>query len=192
MTQRLLQSLAMSIGALALIVSTAHAATVAYEVTFLGGNQWRYDYTVNNSMPSLRFDELTVYFDVNRYSTLASPLAPPGWDPIVIQPDIHIPANGFYDALNLSGINTTGASISEFFVSFDYIFAGTPSSQTYELVDSSTFSIVGSGMTIEAPVVPNPPSTVPEPSSLLLMLLGLASVCAASGFRFRGKTGEAV
>ena len=154
-----------------LLSSTAHADLVQYQVTSLGANTWRYDYTINNTTPSAGFDELTIYFDPSKYSLLNSPVAPAGWDPLVIQPDTGIPADGYFDVLNLGGLLADGASFTGFSIEFTYLLNGTPGSQSYDLYDSSDFILVGSGRTTGAPT-----NDVPEPDTLALMLLGVGCI----------------
>lgn len=171
--------IAATIGAMLLPLSVAYAGVVDYAATSLGGNNWRYDYTVNNTTPSIGFDELTVYFDISKYELIWTPTAPAGWDPILVQPDAGIPADGFYDVLSFDGFVNSGASISGFSVSFAYLSTGTPGAQPFELLDSSAFSVVYSGIT--QPLGSLPP--VPEPSSLFLMMLGLSVAFAIHQLR---------
>lgn len=151
---------------LAVFTPSAQAVAIEYAVAPLGGDSWRYDYTITNIGLPATFDELTVYFDVSQYTLLANALAPPGWDLIVVQPDAGIPSNGFYDALSLFGA-PGDATLSGFSVSFTYLGSGTPGAQLFELIDSSDFSLVQSGTT----QLPGPVIGVPEPSTLSLMLL---------------------
>lgn len=164
-----LRRTALYIGAVLAPLSMAHAGVVDFTTTSLGGNLWRYDYTINNETPSIGFDELTVYFDVNDYELLSSPVAPDGWDPLIIQPDPGIPADGFYDVLKLDGLLGQGVSVSGFSVSFAYLVDGTPGAQSFDLLDSSDFSVVYAGTTTVL-------SAVPEPASLALMLAGLVGI----------------
>jgi len=158
-------------GAAMLSLSAASAATVEYQATSLSGGLWRYDYTLTETSASPSFDELTIYFDASKYSLLTPSAVPAGWDAIVIQPDTGIPADGYFDALNLGGLFAPGNSASGFSVTFAYLAGETPGSQSFDLYDSSTFTLAGSGVTSQAQV-----SAVPEPESLALMLLGLGVI----------------
>ncbi len=157
------------VGALMLPFSAANAGVIDYTATSLGGNLWRYDYAINNPTPSLGFDEVTIYFDVVNFGALSAQVAPAGWDAIVIQPDTVVASDGFYDVLNLGGLLGAGASFSGFSVTAEWLGAGSPGAQAYDLIDSVNFSVVGSGRTTE--VV----SQVPEPTSLSLVLLALGA-----------------
>lgn len=163
------------LGTLLLPLSAVHAGTISYVATPLGANLWRYDYTVTNAIPSIAFDELTVYFDVGRFEMLAEPTAPAGWDPIVVQPDPGIPSSGFYDALNLGAPLGAGATVSGFSVSFAYLGVGSPGAQSFDLLDSATFSVVHSGTT----------APIPEPASFAMILMGLLGVSVAGRFSNR-------
>ena len=152
-------------------VSAAHAGIVQYTATPLGGSNWRYDYTIINTTPSAGFDELTIYFDPSRYGALASGTAPSGWDPLIVQPDTGIPADGFFDVLNLAGLLADGETVSGFSVVFSYLVAGTPGAQSFDLYESSNFTLVGSGRT-----APTQATHVPEPQTLALMLAALVGL----------------
>ena len=171
MIRGLFSRAALTLGALLVSISAAHAGVVDYTATPLGGNLWRYDYTINNTTPSTGFDGLTVYFDVNAYELLTDLVAPVNWDPIAVQPDGGIPSDGFYDALNLGALLGDGASLSGFSVSFTYLRAGAPGAQRFDLYDSKNFSVLLSGTTSQ----PDDPRRVPEPASLALLLLGLGA-----------------
>lgn len=163
--------LVLAAGAALLPFSAVHAAVIDYVVTPLGADNWRYDYTITNSSPSLGFDELTVYFDINKYDLLSSPVASAGWDPLLVQPDPGIPADGFYDVLKLSGLIAEGAKVSGFSVSFSYLVAGTPGSQPFDLLNSSSFTVMQSGGTVQM-------AAVPEAATCAMFLTGLAILSA--------------
>ena len=168
MLHRLLRDLTIFLAAAISVVTATTAGVVDFAVTSLGGSSWRYNYTINNPTPSAGFDELTVYFDYSKYSNLSAGVAPSGWDLLLIQPDTGIPSDGYFDVLSLTGPLADGVSISGFSVTFDYVLGETPGAQPFDLIDSGSFTVLSSGRSID----PNA-STVPEPESLALMLLGL-------------------
>jgi len=136
------------------VVKTVSATMIQYDVANISGNTWEYSYTVNNDTLGIDIDEFTVYFDSGDYTNLSLPSAPGTWDPLAVQPDNFMNNNGFYDALALSGGIAAGISMGGFSVRFDYLGAGTPGSQLFEIVDPSDFSILDSGQTSVIPVPP--------------------------------------
>ncbi len=160
-------------------VSTAQAAMVEYSLTALGGDVWRYDYSLSNIGPAESFDELTVYFDAPGITGITAVATPAGWSSLVVQPDPVLPDAGFFDALNLSGVVPAGSVISGFSVSFSYLAGLIPGAQRFELVISEPFQTVQSGITSAAP------SAVPLPAPAALILLGLG--VGALGSRARAK-----
>lgn len=157
--------------ALASLPISGSAAVISFTPSYLVGNQWKYDYTITVPAGDPSVDEFTIFFGPTLYSNLAVAATPLGWDSLVIQPDVGIPANGFFDALALVFGITTGISQGGFAVSFDYLGAGNPGAQRFEIVDPYTFSTLQTGFTFAATP---PTSTVPEPNALALMLLALA------------------
>lgn len=172
MTSKLLGG---AIGALlALWGAISQAGPISYSATSLGGNQWRYDYVLSSDASTPAFDEFTIYFDLGLASGLTLPSAPAGWDPIAINPDAGIPADGYYDALSLGGLFLPGDAASGFSVTFTFLGASTPGSQRFDLIESSTFSVVGSGSTSELAPDDN---TVPAPSTASLLLASIVASC---------------
>ena len=172
MIPRFLEQAVLAFGSTLLPLSMAHAGVVDYVATSLGGNAWRYDYTITNTTPPIGFDELTVYFDVGKNGQLNAAIAPTGWDPIVVQPDPGIPASGFYDVLSLIGRIGDAATVSGLSVTFTYLAAGSPGAQPFELLDATGFTVVYAGMTTSA-------SAVPEPERWVAMLFGVTFILAS-------------
>lgn len=146
----------------------AEAAGSQYSLTSLGNNAWRYDYTLNNTGPTLSFDEFTIYFDLPNVLSIDSFVAPTGWDPIFIQPDTGLPASGFVDAVRTAG-NVPAGSFSGFSAEFHYAPGLTPAAQMFELLLSSTFEVIVSDRTTKVAII----TPVPEPETYALMLSGL-------------------
>ncbi len=146
----------------------AEAAGIQYSLTSLGSNAWRYDYTLDNTSPTLSFDEFTIYFDLPNVLSIDSFVAPTGWDPIFIQPDTGLPASGFVDAVRTAG-NVPAGSFSGFSAEFHYAPGLTPAAQMFELLLSSTFEVIVSDRTTKVAII----TPVPEPETYALMLSGL-------------------
>jgi hypothetical protein len=93
----------------ALPVGSAHAINISYQATDLadttaGEDLWQYSYMVTDHTFSA-YEGFSIYFDLGLYSNLDDlPPTPKGdWDPIGLQPDPFIPADGLYDAMALVG-----------------------------------------------------------------------------------------
>lgn len=156
-----------------LLGAFAHATTIDYSVTHVTGNQWRYDYSVDNDTLLVPITDFTIFFDRNIYSNLIVNTSPVDWDALVVQPDLGIPADGFFDAIALSlplvpaGI-LPGGTVSGFSVLFDFQGSGTPGRQAFDIVDQR-FNAIDSGFT-------GKPTIVSEPEGMGLMIVGLVLI----------------
>lgn len=157
---------------LALCSVAAQATELSYTATNIIGNQWRYDYTLANNTLSNPIDEFTIYFDLGQYGNLTSPAQPAGWNSVIAQSDVFLPAPGFFDsAANLTGL-LPGGTLGGFSVEFDWLGVGSPGAQSFDIIDSTTFAALESGTTTAAtPVV-----AVPEPGPFALLLAGFAAI----------------
>lgn len=162
---------------------TASAALIEYDLTSLGGNNYQYDYTVTNTGTVTAIDEFTIYFDLGLFANIQSVAAPTGWDPLAIQPDAALSADGFFDGLALSAPLFNGESIGGFSVRFEWLGAtgSLPGSQEFDIVDPFTFASLFSGNTVAAQVS----GAVSSPATFSIILLGLAMLGCR---RFRSKT----
>lgn len=142
----------------------AQAAALSYNLTDLGGNQWRYDYALELDVADPAFDELTVYFDLPDTIEITAFSAPAEWDALAVQPDPALPYAGYFDALHLPGVLAGAGSYSGFSVSFTALSGVLPATQRFELLQSDTLQTVWSGQTVAA---------VPEPESYALLMSGL-------------------
>jgi hypothetical protein len=148
----------------------ASAISIAYTVTHISGSQYQYDYTVENdgSLPlSADIDWFNILFDYTLYDNLVLVAAPGNWDIFLAQPSGFAEEDGIFDALADPGPGiASGNSLGGFSVSFDWLGAGTPGAQPFEigqeLIDppdctnaNPCFDVIASGFT-EAPAVPVP------------------------------------
>lgn len=158
---------------------SSFAARIEYTAEPLGGTSWRYDYTLfNDDTPSVPIEEFTIYFDGAYYANLTAAAGPTGWDILVIQPDVAIPDDGFFDGLSLSG-PAAGFPISGFSVTFDFLGPGVPGIQAFDFADPATFATLSTGSTTLRSVPPPPPDgSVPSPSTLALVGFGAAMLGA--------------
>lgn len=151
-------------------MSAAHATSIGYTATALGGTQWRYDYTVSNTTLAVFIEEFTLFFSVGQYANLHNVSTAPGWDVLLLQPDPAIPASGYFDALALAGGIMPGATATGFSVTFDYLGAGSPGAQPFSILDPVSFIELEAGST--------QPAAVALPSTPWLLLAGvLAMAC---------------
>lgn len=164
----LFRGAATTLAALLLPLSAANASIIDYTSTALGGNHWRFDYTVHNDTLGTPLDEFTVFFDENLFANLAGATGPSGWDVLLIQPDTGIPAAGYFDGLALTGGIAFGDTLGGFSVTFDYLGAGTPGAQLFSIVDPNSFLELDSGLTKS--------TSVPLPGTLPLMLAGMGAM----------------
>jgi hypothetical protein len=160
--------------AVVLNAAPTHAATITFQSIDLadvnvGEDLWMYEYVVSDIV----FDAnqgFSVYFDPSLYDGLQDPATQvsPDWDIITLQPDLGLPDSGIYDALAL----VAGASLGQAFtVTFNWLGgpADTPGAQDFtinQFGDDGSLSVLESGRTVLA--------SVPEPSTLLLMIPAVA------------------
>lgn len=156
-------------GLLMLCSSAATAGLVHFQATSLGGDLWHYDYTLQGQAPTGGFDGITIYFAADAYRLVNNLVAPLDWDPLVVQPDTGLPADGFVDLLNVGGLLQDMVGPVNFSVNFQFLGMGAPGSQPFELYRTAPFATVLSDQT-------QSPATVPEPGTAALVGLALGLV----------------
>jgi PEP-CTERM motif len=160
--------------ALLLVTALSHATVITYTANNVGGDTWRFDYALLNDTLNAPIEEFTIFFDRDLFSNLSFGAAPEGWDPLVVQPDLQLPDNGFFDALALGGGLAAGESLSGFSVTAGWLGIGVPGSQLWTIVDPLSFATLESGSTsLFVPSEEPPPTSVPEPGSLALFAIGI-------------------
>ena len=140
----------------------ASATTIEFTATDLGGDRWLYEYFLSGRVFS-EGQGFTVFFDYMMSSALQLEAPSPGdanWGPLVIQPDLALKSDGYYDALALT---TDPPLAGPFQVSFLWLGTGTPGSQRFEIYREQDLP----GFIEEGRTTP-----VPEPSTLLLVVTG--------------------
>ncbi len=135
---------------------------IRYQTSDLGSGHYQYTYDVTNISLTETIEEFTIWFDYGLYKNLAveTPATPAGWNQIVLQPEPVLQDDGYYDALALDVGIGIGQTVSGFVVRFDWLGAGQPGAQFYEVIDPVTFKTIDSGWTI------------PEPATVLVLGLG--------------------
>jgi hypothetical protein len=146
--------------------SSLFAGTITYTLSDLGSGYWQYDYLVQG-VSFNQHQGFYIYFNVGAEDfTVLSTLL--DWDLSVIPPDPLIPDNGWFDG----NANVDNPSLlSLFSVKFKWTGLGAPGSQYFEIYDTDGVTILDQGYTRSA--------SVPEPLTLTLLGLGLASALFA-------------
>ena len=154
--------------ALTLAAPLAQATVINSAYTRIGDNTWLADFTIFNDGTPTSFAGFTIDFPNATGLTLVG--SPATWDSLVVQPDASIPDPGFLDSFAILSSNVLAAGQSQggFRVSFNY--AGTPGGLPF-VVNNAAFAPLFTGIT----TVTTP---IPEPSTVLMMALGLAAVGA--------------
>jgi hypothetical protein len=168
--------------------SAAGLVDITYTATSNGGNNWTFDYMVQNNGISGGVSIFDIYFpliaDPNippqtpEYSNVSIVGNPAGWDFIAFPysgPNLYPYADGEIQALGTP--IAMGSSLDGFVVKFDYS-GQAPDSQFFQIWDDSGNELAN-GYT-HAPIS----TSVPEPSLLVLLGLGIAGV-AGSCFKLR-------
>jgi len=168
------------------LVTSARATTIEFVATNLsdvtpGQDLWRYDYTVSGRsfLASEFFD---IYFDPQPYRTLTVGSAlNANWDVRILQQPnpVNLPPfdTGIFDAFALVNNPSLAGTAS---VSFIYLGTGSPGAQMFQIYGANS-SLLESGFT-----TPRTPSgVIPEPSTVVLCLLGLAAFGIKTHVRHR-------
>jgi len=166
--------------AILLLSTQAFAAgttTIQYSLVPLGGNVYRYIYSITNNgsvedgAPIQLFDTL---FDTSLYQESSLQIVTPSslhsqWSEVLLSgvPPA-IPAA--YDALALQGGIAAGTTVTGFSVQFTWLGPGVPGVQPFQIYDPTSFQLVQSGQTSSSSL------SVPAASTLSLILLGVGLV----------------
>ncbi|MBE7500733.1 MAG: hypothetical protein HS113_10590 [Verrucomicrobiales bacterium] len=156
---------------------SARAAVLATQFTDLtdtvpGMDRWEARYALS-AVSFAAGQGFTLYFAHDHYRDLALVTPPdhPGWDLLVVQPDVGLPDAGFFDGLALVD---NPPLVPPFVVTFVWLGGGTggPGQHPFELYDTTGgFRIIGEGTTVP----------IPEPGGMALVLGGV--LLAGAGLR---------
>lgn len=184
MSSRVKRSLTHIAAATAFVIgaaSTANAATVAADLTKVGGNTWDASFTVEAGLGQT-VEAFSIYFDWAQVSNLMVWASPADWDSLAVPQDAALMSDGYFDALALAAGISNPKALGGFIARFDWVDAAGPAMLRYTINDPLTFDELESGtaaLSLGGGVV----TSVPEPSTSLL--LSLAFCVAALGRRGR-------
>jgi hypothetical protein len=177
-----------------LLVICAHTAAAAVSIRYtlqpLGGQSYRYVYTITNdgslggAAPVLLFD---IMFDTSLYAEGSLQIVTPSnlhphWSEQILSSLPGLPAA--YDVLAISGGIPAGSTVTGFSVQFVWLGPGVPASQPFEIYNLG-FSLLQSGST-----APNL-APIPAASTISLTALGV-SLALAAAYQARRRIGENV
>jgi hypothetical protein len=161
-----MRTLCLLVLGLAVPCGIASAASVGYEVTDLGGNDFRYSYTFTGVTLQAQ-QEIDIRFDPALFGLLSNAVAPPQFDLLVLQPNN--PPGSFGDYSVLSLINSPDLT-GTFSVDVEFLGTGKPGSQPFFInqYDAAGALILSTPGGSTKPLVPGDPGDVPEPATLWL------------------------
>ena len=149
-----------------LLAGSMSAASITFQTSDLGSNQFRITYTVTDFVFSLN-QELDIEFDPALYLSLSNGVAPTGFDVLLLQPNNPPGTAGDFSSLALVANPGTGP----FRVDATLVRPGQPGPQNFSInqldANGVITSVVASGTA--TPVI----SGVPEPATLPLVGLAL-------------------
>jgi len=142
------------------------AANVAFQITNLGSNNYRYDYTVSGIQFQVN-QEFDVRFNPALYGTLSNGAAPAGFDLLLLQPNNPPGVFGDYSAMAL--VNNPSLS-GTFRVDVVYLGNGLPGSQPFFInqldANGNILSVITSGNSTQVG------GSTPEPAGWTLAAAG--------------------
>ena len=160
--------------------------SVSYDVVHLGGNVYRYVYSITNNgsagsaAPMQLFD---ILFDTNLYQEPSLQIVTASslqvqWSEELLLSLPGVPAT--YDALTLRGGIPAGSSVTGFSVQFVWLGPGVPGSQPFQIFDPTTFQVLQTGHTVNSSSPVPDPTGAPAASTISLILIGLGLAVTAT------------
>lgn len=140
-------------------INIAQAALITTNFSALTGNQGTVDVQLTLTAGET-IEGFSLYFTEDQFSDISIVFSPTNWDSLVFQPDTLL-GPGLFDSFNLAGLISGTARIA-----FTFIGNRTLPTLNYDLYNAD-FQIINSGTA--TPIS----ASVPESSSLLLILCGL-------------------
>ena len=152
-----------------LLVSAVLSAAyieISAEINELGNDRWEYSYTLSNFDEALDVEWVTIWFDYQDYSNFEiTTVASGSWNESIIQPEPLTQSGAGYNIDFTSSPIAYGESAGVFSIAFDYVgTAILEPIQFFEVVDPGNWQTLYTSQ------------TVPEPTTLMLLGLGMLSV----------------
>jgi len=150
-------------------LSQARAVTITYE-SGKGEGIWVYSYRVSDYTFNADYG-LKIFFDYGLYKGIIPLSNGADWDVLTIEPELILGSKdpGEYNALAL----VDSASLKDpFTVQFDWLGAGSPGSQSFDIYDPS-WATIQSGVTTPAPGTNTPAVPIGQPVTTFFLICGL-------------------
>jgi hypothetical protein len=141
-----------------------------------GQDLWRYNYTLGGF--NLQANQgFSIFFGYQQYTNLINPrpMSDTSWNVLVVQPDVGLTADGYYDALALVDSPPTGGAFS---VDFTWLGNDTPTVAQSFYVYNANFQPIFFGTTVAN-------GGVPEPGTVTLSILGAGLLLGGAAKRRR-------
>ena len=171
-----------------------YGVTISADLTPLGGNWYRYTYTVTHdgSLGSAPLQVFDLSFDTASYlesslRIVSPPAITSAWNEIILGSVLAEPA-AYSSFASASGI-AAGQSVSGFAVEFQWTGAGSPpASQRFQIFDANSFAMLEQGTTRVAAAIGRTaePVAIPTLSEWGMIWLGLVlAAMFAAGIKNR-------
>jgi hypothetical protein len=162
-------------------VNVAAPVSVDYSLTSLAApGRYQYSYTLTNVSLATPVSWFSVDFDPALFDEASLAITSTGlgnWTEQILGSVPGLPA--LYDAYKTKGTPVgIGDFEAGFKIEFTWLGAGTPGNQAFTVYDPATLAVLDTGLTTLVGVPP--PTGIPEPSSLMLVLLALGTTAALS------------
>jgi hypothetical protein len=164
----------------ALVLSAVGAAEAAYihaDLVRVSGNTWDASFTVGAD-PGQTVEAFSIYFDWTQVSNLMVQAAPGDWDALALQGDSGLASDGIFDALALAGGISDRVGLGGFVARFDWADAAGPRALRYSVNDPLSFDVLEGGSLVLTAGAVGGGTSVPEPSGMALLLVGLGAATA--------------
>lgn len=132
----------------------AGSISVNYDLIPLGGNVYRYVYSITNNGSlgsNVSVQLFDILFDTSLYREPSLQIVTPGslsalWSQLLLTSLPGVPAT--YDSLALQGGIPPGSTVKGFSVQFTWLGTGTPGPQPFQIFNPTTFQLLQTGQTV--------------------------------------------